>query len=100
MAHITDKFQSFIIEDIRKNPDLIMGILLNNDDLSLILEKKGNTVRYAYLRTYSNDSIRILEEAEKEYIQKKKKGYNREEAFKDLTEALDEITTQLNLQTR
>ncbi len=99
MEQITDKFQSVILEDIRKNPELIMGILFNENDLSLILEKRGNTVRYAYLRTYSNESRRILEEAKIEYVQKKRKGYDREQAFKDLTEALEEITVQLNPQT-
>jgi len=99
MEQITDRFQSIVLEDIRNNPELIMEILFNDKDISLILEKRGNTVRYAYLRTYSNDSRRILDAAKDEYIQKKKKGYNREEAFKDLTEALEEIATQLNQQT-
>jgi hypothetical protein len=98
MEQITDKFQSVIIEDIRKNPDVIMGILLNESDLSLLIEKRGNTVRYAYIRTYSNDSRRVLEEAKREYMLKKKKGYSREDAFKDLTEALEEISAQLTPQ--
>ncbi len=99
MEQIADRFQSIVLEDIRKNPELLMGILFNDKDISLILEKRGNTVRYAYLRTYSSDSRRILEEAKNEYLQKKRKGYNREDAFKDLTEALEEITAQLNPQT-
>jgi hypothetical protein len=75
-------------------------MLSSDDDGSLILEKRGHTVRYAYLRTYDKDSCRILEEARTEYAEKKKQGYNREQAFQDLLEAQEDIQIQLKSSTR
>ena len=95
MAQIAEKFQNIILEDLKIHPELLTGMLFSDDDVSLILEKRGQTVRYAYLRKYDQDSRRILEEARREYAEKKKQGYNREQAFQDLLEAQTEIQTQL-----
>ena len=58
--------------------------LLNDDDVSEIFEKRGQKIRSAYLRKYDSKTMQILEEAKKEYAQKKQEGYNREQAFQDL----------------
>lgn len=39
--------------------------------------------------------MRVLEDAKKEYLQKKKKGYGREQAFQDFVDAQQEISQQL-----
>lgn len=44
MEQIADKFQSIVLEDIRNNPELLMGIFFNDKDISIILEKRENTI--------------------------------------------------------
>jgi hypothetical protein len=95
MEHVAENFQNIVLEDLKEHPELITEILCNDQDVSLILEKRGHTVRYAYLRIYDQESRRILEEAKTEYLQKKQQGYSREQAFKDLLAVEEEITTQL-----
>ena len=91
----SDKIQYFSVEDIKKNPELITQLLLKTQDISVILEKRGNKVLFAYLNTYNKETIRILEESKNEYKKIKKKGYTHEKAFKDFTEAREEINKYL-----
>ena len=91
----SDKIQYFSVEDIKKNPGLITQLLLKTQDISVILEKRGNKVWFAYLKTYNKETIKILEESKNEYKMIKKKGYNREKAFKDFTEAREVINKYL-----
>jgi len=95
MEQVSEKSQYFLIEDIRKNPELITELLFKEQDVSVILEKRGNRVRYTYLKTYDKETIRILEEAKSEYRKIKEKGYTREQAFKDFTDARREINKYL-----
>ncbi len=88
------QFQDILLDDIKGRPELITDILFDDDDLSLILEKRGKTVRFAYLRRYDSDTTRILGEAKREYAQKAREGYNREEAARDFLEAQEEIHHQ------
>ena len=69
--------------------------LFKEQDVSVILEKRGNKVRYAYLKTYGKETIRILEEAKNEHKKVKEKGYTREQAFKDFNEAREEMNKYL-----
>lgn len=87
MTQITGESHYLSIEEIRKNPELITQLLFKQQDVSVILEKRGNKVRYAYLKIYDKKTIAILEEAKKEHKLLKKKGYSREQAFKDFDEA-------------
>jgi hypothetical protein len=100
MEQVAEKFQNIVLEDLKVHPELITGMLFSDDDMSLILEKRGHTVRYAYLRTYDKDSCRILEEARMEYAEKRKQGYNREQAFQDLLDVQKDIQTQLKTSLR
>ena len=95
MEQVSEKSQYFLIEDIRKNPELITELLFKEQDVSVILEKRGNKVRYTYLKTYDKETVRILEEAKSEYKRIKEKGYTREQAFKDFTDARREINKYL-----
>jgi hypothetical protein len=95
MQQFSKKSQYILLEDIKKNPEIIAGLLFKDSDVSVILEKQGDRVRFSYLKTYSKDAVRILEEAKKEYEEAEKKGYTREEAFEDFTEARDEISRYL-----
>lgn len=69
-------------------------MLFDDHDLSIILEKRGNTVRFAYLRMHDRDTTRILEETRQEYFQKRQEGYIRKQVFEDFLEAQEEIQQQ------
>uniref|UniRef100_Q3AQW2 Uncharacterized protein n=1 Tax=Chlorobium chlorochromatii (strain CaD3) TaxID=340177 RepID=Q3AQW2_CHLCH len=94
-SQITEQFQQIGLDDLKIHPELLTDILSNKQDLSLILEKRGDIIRYAYLRTYDSDSRKILEEAKAEYCLKKEDGYSREEAFQDFEDVQHDIATQL-----
>jgi len=95
MEQISDELHDILLEDVKKNPELIAQLLFKDEDVSLILEKHGDIVRFAYLRTYDKETTNILEEAKQEYKQKKKKGYNHEQAFNDLTSVRDKINKNI-----
>lgn len=95
MEQLSEKSQYMSIEDIRNHPELIAHLLLKDTDVSVIFEKKGNKVRYCYLKTHDKESFRILEEAKKEHKILRKKGYTREQAFKEFHEAIDEMRDQV-----
>ena len=77
---VSEPLKPISIEAVKKNPELITQLLLKEGKVSLVLEKDGELIRYAYLPTYDEETNRILEEAEKEHARKKQRGYSREEA--------------------
>ncbi|OQX11635.1 MAG: hypothetical protein BWK80_44540 [Desulfobacteraceae bacterium IS3] len=95
MQQLSEKSQYILLEDIKKNPEIIAQLLFKDRDVSIILEKQGDRVRFSYLKTYSREAVRILEEAKKEYEETEEKGYTREQAFEDFTEARNEISRYL-----
>lgn len=95
VEHITGEYQDISIEEIKKRPEMVTDWLLKDNDVSVIFEKRGQKIRFACLRMYDSETMRILEEARKEYAQKKQQGYNREQAFQDLIDAQQEISQQL-----
>lgn len=95
MAQSAEQFHDILLDDIKGHPELITDILFDDEDLSLILEKRGKTVRFAYLRRYDRESMRILREAKQEYTQQVQKGYTREQAAHDFLDAQEEIQQQL-----
>ena len=95
MAQPAEQFHDILLDDLKGHPELITDILFDDDALSLILEKRGKVVRFAYVRRYDRDTIRILEEAKQEYAQKMQEGYTRKQAARDFLEAQEEILQQL-----
>lgn len=95
MEEISEESQHMSVEDIRNNPELIAELLLKDRDVSVIFEKRGDHVRYAYLKTYDKESIRILQETKEEHKRVREKGYNREQAFREFEEAREEISKYL-----
>ena len=93
MAQPAEQFHDILLDDIKGHPELITDILFDDEDLSLILEKRGNVVRFAYLRRYDKETTRILNEAKHEYTQQK--DYTREQAARDFLDAQEEIHQQL-----
>ena len=92
MLQTSEKSQYILVEDIKRNPGLIAQLIRKDTDVSIILEKEGDIVRFAYLKTYSRDAVRILYEAKREYKELEEKGYTRKEAFEDFTAARNEIS--------
>jgi hypothetical protein len=95
IEQITGEYQDLSIEEVKKRPEIVTDWLMMDDDVSIILEKRGQRIRFAYLKRYESETMRILDEAKREYAQKKKKGYRREEAFQDFIDAQQEISQQL-----
>lgn len=95
MAQPAEQFHDILLDDIKGHPELITDILFDDEDLSLILEKRGKTVRFAYLRRYDKETTRMLAEAKQEYTQKAQEGYTREQAARDFLDAQEEIHQQL-----
>lgn len=83
--------EHFTLDDIRETPNLVTDFLLKDEDVSVILQKRGDTVHLAYLRAYDAETTRILAEAKREHAGKVKEGYTREQALTDFAEAQDEI---------
>ena len=94
MAQRSEKLREFPLEDVKAHPEIITDLLSGDDDVSVVLEKHGDTVRFAAMRTYDRDSVRILQEARADYRRRKARGYSREEAFADLEAVLDEVERQ------
>lgn len=92
VEQITGEYQDISIEEIKKRPEIVTDWLLKDDEVSVIFEKRGKRVRFAYLRRYDSATMRILEVAKQEYAQKKQEGYSREQAFQDLIAAQQEIS--------
>ena len=95
MAQMAQQSQTLSIEVIKKDPELLARLLLQERNVSLIFEKRGDQVRYAFLKTYDEESIRILHEAKAEYEQLNKEGYTREQAVNEFEEAQQDISNAL-----
>lgn len=91
MAQRSEKLRDLPLEDVKAHPEIITDLLSGDEDVSVVLEKHGDTVRFAAMRTYDRDSVRILEEARADHRRRKARGYSREEAFADLEAVLDEV---------
>lgn len=85
--------QIISVEEIKKKPELITQLLLQEQDVSVMFEKRGDQVSYFYLKTYDKDTIRILRETKAEHNQLNEKGYTREQAFKEFIEAQLQINS-------
>ena len=84
----SEKLREVPLED---GKEMILDLLSSDDDVSLVVEKHGNTVRFAAMRSYDSDTRRILEEAREQFRQRKAQGYSREEAFADIEAVQREI---------
>ncbi len=92
VEQFTGEYHDISIEEMKNRPEIVTDWLLNDDDVSVIFEKRGQRIRFAYLRKYNSETMRILDDAKKEYALKKRKGYDREQAFQDFIDAQQEIS--------
>ena len=92
MAQVPEKLKDVSLTDLRANPEIVMDLLSGDEDVSVVLQKRGNSVRLGAMKVYSKDVLRIAAEARSEYAQKKRQGYGREDALADLEVFQREIT--------
>ncbi len=83
MSQRSEKLQDLPLEDLKTHPEIITDLFSGDEDVSVLLQKRGDTIRFAASRTYSKEATRILEEARVEYEEKKRKGYSRNDAIED-----------------
>jgi hypothetical protein len=91
VEQMSEQTQHMSIKDIRNRPELVTDILLKKKDICVIFERRGDRVSYAYLKTYDQQSARILREAKEEHNALKEKGYTPEQAFEDFEQAREEM---------
>ncbi|MCP3959899.1 MAG: hypothetical protein GY719_18805 [bacterium] len=72
------------LEDLKAHPEMVIDLLSGDQDVSVVLQKRGETVRMGAMKTYSKDAVRIGAEARTEYAAMKRRGYGREDAVADL----------------
>ncbi len=72
------------LEDLRAHPEMVMDLLSGDEDVSVVLQKRGDTVRLGAMKSYSKEAVRIAAEARSEYAEMKRQGYGREDAVADL----------------
>jgi hypothetical protein len=70
-------------------------VLAQNDEIALMLRRQGEQVFVYYKKMYDKEVNEILKEAKQEYKRKKKKGYDREQAFEDFFSAQRDIEKSL-----
>ncbi len=92
MQRIPHELRDVPVDEVRAHPEVITDLLFGEEDVSVILEKHGDVVRFSAMRVHDKDATRILREAKAEYLAKKARGYTREEAVADLEAVQNELT--------
>ncbi len=91
MGQRPEKLQAIPLEDVWTHPEVITDLFRGDEDVSVYLEKRGDTIRYAAMRTYDKDDVRLLEEVRADHQRRKSEGYTREDAFADLEAVYAEL---------
>lgn len=94
MNKVLEPTVDIAVEEIRQHPELLANLILSGDDRSIMLEKRADMVRITYLKSYDQETRRILAEARQTYTDQKARGYDREQAFQDLWQVQKEIAEQ------
>ncbi len=84
MAQGPENLRNVSLEDLKAHPEMVTDLLSGDEDVSVVLEKRGETVRLGAMKTYSKETRRIAAEARAEYAELKRQGYSREDALADL----------------
>lgn len=92
MEHRSEKLRTLPLEDLKAHPEVITDLLSGDRDVSVILDKRGDTVRFGAMRTYPKEVVRLVEEARAEHAELKEQGYGREDALEDFRAFRRELT--------
>lgn len=91
MEQRSEKLREIPLEDVWAHPEVITDLFRGDGDVSVVLEKRGGTVRFATMRSYDRDDVRLIEEARADHRRRKDQGYSREDAFADLEAVYAEL---------
>ncbi len=78
-----DKLQDLPLAHLKAHPEIITDLLDNDADVSVLLQKHGDRVRFGATRAYSKEAIQIVDEARAEHAERKRQGYGQSEALAD-----------------
>lgn len=84
MTKKPDILQNVPLRHLQAHPEMVLELLSGEDDVSVILQKRGETVSLGAMKTWSKEAVRIAQEARAEYAELKGRGYDREDAVADL----------------
>ncbi len=84
MAQRPENLRDVSLKDLKAHPEMVMDLLSGDEDVSVVLQKRGETVRLGAMKTFSKEAVRIAAEARSEYAEMKRRGYSRKDALADL----------------
>ncbi len=96
MEQPSENFRDIAFDDVMLRPELITRMFSDDQDMSILLEKRGKRLRVAPLKIYDKKTTKILEDARREHMLRKRTEYTREQAFKDFMNVQEDIRKQLN----
>ncbi len=92
MAQRPENLRDVSLEHLRTHPEIVMDLLSGDEDVSVVLQKQGESVRLGAMKTYSKKAVRIAAEARAEFAEMKRQGYSREDALGDLEAFQNELS--------
>ncbi len=95
MGHQSEILRTLPFEDLKAHPEVITDMLSGDRDVSVVLDKRGDTVRFGAMRIYPKEVVRLVEEARTEHAELKEKGYGREDALGDFRAFRRELTKRV-----
>ncbi len=84
MRQRAQELRDVSFEDLKAHPEMVTDLLTNDEDISVVLQKHGDTVRLGAMKTYPREVLQIAAEARAEYAEMKRQGYGRADAVTDL----------------
>ncbi len=96
MSHKSEEIRELPLQDLKAHPEIITDLLSQGDEMSILLRRSGDTVRFAATRTYTKEAVELLAEARAEYAEKKRQGYSHEDAVADFEKFQTELAKRTN----
>ena len=84
MRQKPEELRDVSLKDLKAHPEMVIDLLSGDEDVSVVLQKSGDTVRLGAMKTYSKEATRIAAETRAEYAEMKRQGYSRDDAIVDL----------------
>ena len=88
MVMRSNKLRDFSLED---GKDMVMDLLSGDDDVAVVLEKRGGKLRLATMQAYDHEAMSIIDEAREMSERLKAEGYSRDEIFDDMEAVREEL---------
>jgi hypothetical protein len=95
MGQRSERIRDLLFEDLKAHPEIVTDLLSEKDEVSVLLRRSGDRVRFAATRTYPKEAVELLAEARSEYAEKKRSGYSREDAVADFESFQAELAKRM-----